>query len=186
MSDGCISDSHLFHYFLRPTDSATLERIRVEGLRSLSDQPEQAERLRAIEQAVPGHFARLYHDWARPVLHRPYDGRTGVFLTPIDFRQIPESWLRRRSRVVVPLQRLDIGDAVLTYDEDGQRVSLALNRDALIQARELWPVSRVVAQFGVDHQRLFFLVPQVVTYQSKPIPVHANDIDITTEDEPYD
>ena len=167
-----LSTTHLFHYALGA--GADLEAIVGEGLRPLSDFPD-SERWRELERHAPGFFAGLYRLVAEPVLRTPYE-RSGIFLTPIDFRRIPGSLLRDRPRLRVPVERIDAARAVLTYELDGERVSFPFGPEALEVAAGTWDADRVAAWFGRDRTRLFFLVPQVAAYQPR-IAVEAADVE---------
>lgn len=165
----------LYHYFFTDPSEEIVASICEKGLRPLSAQPDRAARLAEIERWSPGHFERLYHDWAEPILRHPYNGVTGVFLTPIDFRHLAGSLLETATRVAVPLDRIDPRHAVLTYQSD-RRVSLPLSRTNLERTRADWPDTRINEHFGIDPERVFYLVPQAVSYQTEPIPVNADDI----------
>jgi hypothetical protein len=156
VSTPVIHDRLLFHYLLGDSRPQPV-------LRPLSDFPD-SERWQAIQRAVPGHYEALYRAWAEPVLLRPYQN-SGVFLTPIDFRRVPGTILTDRPRVSVPVDAVDPEWAVLTYEWRGERVSRRLSREALADAAALWGVEDIRRWFGRDPQRLFFYVPQVVTYQ---------------------
>jgi hypothetical protein len=167
-----ISQTHLFHYAVaRDSD---FDAILREGLRPLSDFPE-SERWRQIEEHAPGFFERLYSLVAEPVLRVPYE-RSGIFLTPIDFRLLPGSLLHERARILIPVERIDAGSAVLTWDRDDGRVSLPFGPATLERARREWDAAAVESWFGRDKTRLFFHVPQVAAYQPR-IDVSAADVE---------
>lgn len=151
-----ISDDLLYHYLLGGSEPQST-------LRPLSDFPD-SERWLAVQRTVPGHYEALYRAWAEPVLLRQYPN-SGVFLTPIDFRQVPGASLSDGSRVDIPLESVDPEWAVLTYEWRGERISRRLSRQALEDAAGLWHIDDIERWFGRDRERLFFYVPQVVTYQ---------------------
>ena len=158
-----LSTTHLFHYALAA--DADLATVAAEGLRPLSDFPE-SKRWRAIEEQAPGFFELLYRAVAEPVLARPYE-RSGIFLTPIDFRRLPGSLLERRARLRIPIERIDAAAAVVTWELDGERVSRPFGAESIEEAAGLWDADLVTAWFGRDRSRLFFHVPQVATYQPR-------------------
>lgn len=167
-----VSRTHLFHYALQ--EDADLDPIVRDGLRPLSDFPD-GERWRAIEAELPGFFEQLYARLAEPVLGVPY-ANSGVFLTPIDFRELPGSLLHERARLRIPVERVDASRAVLTWEADGPRVVLPLGAEALARAAAEWDAERVTAWFGRDRTRLFFHVPQVAAYGGR-IPVEPGDVE---------
>jgi hypothetical protein len=164
MTGGPVHDGQLFHYLLG-------DAARHATLRPLSDFPD-SQRWQAVQREVPGHYEILYRAWAQPVLLRPYPN-SGVFLTPIDFRQLPGTSLHDRPRLEIPLESVDPDWAVLTYEWRGERVSRRLCPEALADAAALWRAADVERWFGRDRTRLFFHVPQVVTYQPGGVPVPA-------------
>lgn len=151
-----ISDDLLFHYLLGDREPRAT-------LRPLSDFPGSA-RWQEVQHGAPGHYEALYRAWAEPLLLRPYSN-SGVFLTPIDFRQVPGTILSDRPRLSIPLDSVDPEWTVLTYEWRGERVSRRLSREALADAAARWRVEDIQRWFGRDRRRLFFHVPQVVTYQ---------------------
>lgn len=170
----CIRADRLYHYFFAEPDDEEINRIFKEGLVPLSAQPDRADRLAEIEHHYPGHFEHLYNAWAEPVLKQPYPGSTGVFATPIDFRQVAGSILENAPRLQIPLARIDPDYAIITY-EDPDRISLPLNSQNLQLIADSWPAERVTRSFGRDPERLFYYVPQIVTYQPQPVQISAND-----------
>jgi hypothetical protein len=158
-----VSASRLFHYAL--DEGADLDEIVRDGLRPLSDFPD-GERWRQIEEQAPGFFEHVYRLVAEPVLQRPYE-RSGIFLTPIDFRLLPGSLLELRPRLAVPVDRIDPTRAVVTWELDGERVSRPFGPAALEEAAATWDDALVTEWFGRDRTRLFFHVPQVAAYQSR-------------------
>lgn len=158
-----LSTTHLFHYALEA--AADLASIAEEGLRPLSDFPE-SDRWRQFDQHAPGFFEFLYRSLAEPLLGRPYE-RSGVFLTPIDFRLLPGSLLHARPRIRIPVARIDASAAIVTWVLDGERVTRPFGPESLEEAAVLWDAELVTEWFGSDRTRLFFFVPQVVTYQPR-------------------
>ena len=171
---GVVSTTHLFHYAVVP--DADLGAIVEQGLRPLSDFPE-SDRWQEIERHAPGLFEGLYRLVAEPVLGRPYE-RSGIFLTPIDFRSLPGTLLHDRARLRIPLDRLEQETAVLTWDV-GERVSLPLSTASLGRAAAEWDADRVRSWFGRDPTRLFFHVPQVAAYQPR-IAIEPGDLEAYT------
>lgn len=174
MSKVVCSTDTLYHYLLNP-DTTSVSSMLENGLRPLSDFPE-SPRWKQIESAYPGFFKWLYGEFAAPVLKKPYDN-SGIFLSPIDFRRMPASFMQAKPRFNVPLERIDPKWAVLTYVVEEQRHSYALSPETLSKTAELWDEEMVARWFGVDSHRLFFYVPQVVTYQPGGIQVMKGDFD---------
>lgn len=169
---GIVSTTHLFHYAL--VAEADFDAIVREGLRPLSDFPD-GDRWREIEEHAPGFFERLYGLVAEPVLRRPYE-RSGIFLTPVDFRELPGSLLHGRPRLRIPVERIEAGSAVLTWERDEGRVSLPFSPEALERAGREWDADQVESWFGRDRTRLFFHVPQVAAYQPR-VTIDPGDVE---------
>jgi hypothetical protein len=167
-----VSTTHLFHYAVVP--DADFDAILRDGLRPLSDFPD-SERWQEIEQHAPGFFERLYAMVAEPVLERPYE-RSGIFLTPIDFRRLPGTLLHDRARLRIPVGRIEPGSAVLTWEREDGRVSLPLGRGSLERARAEWNEAEIRSWFGRDRTKLFFHVPQVAAYQAR-VDVVGRDVE---------
>jgi hypothetical protein len=161
------STDRLYHYLLG--GDAALGSIRERGLLPLSAMPE-SELWRALERDIPGFYLELYALFAEPVLGRPY-GNSGVFLTPIDFRRMPDLPLAARTRIAVPLAALDTGSAALTYELDGRRTVLPVSAATLEETARLWPEGMVRSWFGRDPGKLFLSVPQVASYREGGIRV---------------
>ena len=174
MNDLICSAESLFHY-LFSNDSAQAESILRIGLRPLSDFPESARWLE-IQAALPGFFEGLYREIAEPVVQKPYIN-SGIFLSPIDFRQLPESFLYDKPRFAIPLERIDPEWACVTYELDGSRSRLPYSPDTLQTTRQLWRRELVERWFGVDNHKVFYYVPQVVVYQPGGIPVQPGDFE---------
>jgi hypothetical protein len=173
---GVVSTTHLFHYAVVP--DADFDAILRDGLRPLSDFPDR-ERWRQIEEHAPGFFETLYGLVAAPVLGQPYE-RSGIFLTPIDFRLLPGTLLHDRARLRIPVDRIDQGSAVLTWEREDGRVSLPFGPAALVRAREEWDEEAVRSWFGRDRTKLFFHVPQVAAYQAR-VEVGTGDVEAPAE-----
>lgn len=167
-----ISTTHLFHYFLEGT--GPLPRILEEGLRPLSDFPDSA-RWQLIERHMPGFYRQLYEDWAMPVLRGAYS-TSGIFLTPIDFRAIPRHAMAGRARLRLPVDRIDPARAVVTSEPGGVRHRAGFTPEALRAVAAEWTAEDITAWFGRDPQKLFFFVPQVVTYQAR-VRVEPSDVE---------
>lgn len=158
-----VSTTHLFHYAV--VAEADFDAILREGLRPLSDFPD-GDRWQEIERHAPGFFEQLYAFVAEPVLDRPYE-RSGIFLTPIDFRLLPGTLLHERSRLRIPVERIEEGSAVLTWDRGEGRVRIPFGPEALERARSEWDADEIRSWFGRDRTKLFFHVPQVAAYQPR-------------------
>ena len=169
-----VSTDTLYHYFLNP-DDALVSSILENGLRPLSDFPD-SERWRELEAQMPGFYERLYQMIGQPVLGRPYHN-SGVFLTPIDFRRMPDHFMARLDRIRVPLQRLDRSSSALTYVVDEQRLSLPLSQQTLREAAVIWTAQMVREWFARDRSKIFFYVPQVAAYQAGGIPVSPEEVE---------
>lgn len=168
-----ISTEHLFHYFLSG-DQDSRKPVLEEGLRPLSDFPE-SQRWHLIERHEPGFFRKIHRLWAAPVLADEYTN-SGIFLTPIDFRAGGPKWMHERPRLRIPLNRVDPAKSVLTYKQLGQRRSFLLSEDALVKAAQLWSPAEIEAWLGKDPEKLFYFVPQVVTYQGRVL-VRPEDLE---------
>ena len=89
------STDRLYHYLLG--ERADLAPILDHGLLPLSAMPQSA-RWQAVEAARPGIFRSLYGLFAEPLLGSEYRN-SGVFLTPIDFRRLPDMTLALAPRL---------------------------------------------------------------------------------------
>jgi hypothetical protein len=171
MSKMVSSTTHLYHYMFYPDPGA--ERSFLEnGIRPLSDFPD-SERFRQIQEHMPGFYENLYKLFAEPVLQKPYQN-SGIFITPIDFRLLPGTFLAEKPRFNIPVERLDPTWSVLTYVLDDERVSLPYSTETLQQTAALWDEEMVRRWFGIDNTKVFFYVPQVAAYQGV--------IEVTSED----
>ncbi|MCP4288543.1 MAG: hypothetical protein GY792_29660, partial [Gammaproteobacteria bacterium] len=98
------STTHLFHYMFNPNQEA-LDSFLQNGILPLSDFPE-SERWKQLEAHMPGFYEKLYNMMAKAVLQKPY-ANSGVFITPIDFRLLPGSYLHDKPRFRIPVERID-------------------------------------------------------------------------------
>lgn len=84
--------------------------------------------------------------------------------------------MHERPRLRIPLNRVDPAKSVLTYKQLGQRRSFLLSEDALVKAAQLWSPAEIEAWLGKDPEKLFYFVPQVVTYQGRVL-VRPEDLE---------
>ncbi len=159
-----LSTTHLFHYFFSE-DAAARQAIVAEGLRPLSDFPD-SDRWRVLERQMPEFYPSLYEHFARPVHGHPHTN-SGVFLTPIDFRVVTDTFLSGKPRFRIPVDRIDPSEAVITYVADDERVSLPFAKETLAATAAMWPAESVRRWFALDPTKVFFFVPQVATYQGR-------------------
>lgn len=164
----CQTD-RLYHYLLNGEES--IDAILAEGLLPLSALPNDP-RWVSVAEYFPNLFESLYTLFAKPILIDPYRN-SGIFLTPIDFRAMPDQPLSNCRRIAVPVTAMDLTMATITYEWAAKRVVLALSPTSLAQVRDLWTDDLVQDWFGRDQHRLFFFVPQVVTYQGN-IPIQRS------------
>lgn len=157
----CSSD-YLFHYLMNPEHEDFLSFYR-NDLRPLSDFPD-SQRWKQVQEHMPGFYEQLYRMIAEPILQKPYL-YSGIFVTPIDFRLLPGSYLEAKARFRFPINRIDSDLAVITYVLDDQRVTLPFSQDNLAKTAELWDGEMITKWFGVDKTKVFFYVPQVAVYQ---------------------
>jgi hypothetical protein len=109
------------------------------------------------------------------VLQKPYTN-SGIFLSPIDFQLAPGTLLHSKSRIRVPISRLDPDYSVLTYVLEEQRVVLPLTGENLVETARLWTEAMIRTWFAKDPNRMFFYVPQIAAYQGR-IAVLPEDIE---------
>jgi hypothetical protein len=169
----CETDT-VFHALLNP-ELALIDSIVTNGLRPLSDFPD-SERWQQIQQHVPGMFEKLYADIAQPVLKKPYLN-SGIFVSPINFRHLPQSVMHNKTRVKIPLSRIDPDYACLTYVIDEERISLPLTPETMAETAVLWTDEMVTKWFAKDNSKIFYYVPQIAVYQPQGIEVFAEDIE---------
>lgn len=160
----------LYHYLLENNSNAT--SFIDKGLLPLSAFPESTA-WKNLEKVLPGFYQQLYELIAEPIIKQPHIN-SGVFLTPIDFRLIPGSYLSDHTRIAIPREIIDPDCAVLTYVFDEERVSLPLSEENLKQAASLWPADKIKQWFAKNPNMIFFYVPQVVVYQDRGIPIKAD------------
>lgn len=165
------STTHCYHYFFEPEPGA-LDSILDDGIRPLSDFPDSA-RWRQLEDRIPDFYRGVYELIGPPVLTGPYTN-SGIFITPIDFRKLPGSYLQDKARFAIPIERIDPVQSVLTYALDDERVNVPLSGGQLEETAELWDDGMVSQWFGIDPTKAFFYVPQVAAYQGR--------IDVTEQD----
>lgn len=158
------STTYLYHYLFNPTDDS-LDNFLNTGIRPLSDFPD-SPRWKQLQEHMPGFYENLYNMMAEPLLQKPYPN-SGIFITSIDFRLLPGTYLHEKPRFNIPLARIDPAWTVLTYVLNDERVSLHFGPEALQQTAELWDETMIRAWFGKDNTRMFFYVPQVAVYQGR-------------------
>ena len=98
------------------------------------------------------------------MIQKPYLN-SGVFLTPIDLKLLPDSIMSNKCRLEIPIAKIDPEWAVITYVYNDKRISLTFSKNNLENSSKLWNKQLVERWFGVDRERLFYYVPQIVTYQ---------------------
>ncbi len=165
------STTHLFHYIFNPNREA-LDSFLQNGIRPLSDFPE-SERWQQLEEQMPGFYKKLYNMMAEPVLQKPY-ANSGIFITPIDFRLLPNTYLYDKPRFRIPVEHIDPKMTVISYVIDDERISLPFMAENRQKVADLWDEAKVKRWFAVDNSKVFFYVPQVAAYQGR--------IDITQDD----
>ena len=164
----CRTD-RLYHYLLgEPPDVAP---ILAHGLLPLSAMPQSAK-WRAVEAARPGIFRSLYGLFAEPVLGSEYRN-SGVFLTPIDFRLLPDMTLALAPRVALPLSAVPVEHSALTYELGGHRHVSPVTAAKLARTAEIWTENLVREWFGRDRSMMFDYVPQGAVYPEGGIPVRS-------------
>ena len=168
------STENVYHALLNTGDEI-IASILGQGLRPLSDFPE-SDRWQQINAQMPGFFENLYEMIAADVLQKPYMN-AGVFVSPIDFQRLPESIMHGKTRVKIPVSRIDPQYACLTYVLDGKRTSLPFSAENLALAAKIWTADMVTEWFARDPSKIFFYVPQVAVYQPGGIVVEEADIE---------
>jgi|GEM_PF-1735185 len=168
------STTHLYHYVFNE-ESDTLASMLEIGMRPLSHFPE-SERWKKIQEHIPGMFKNLYENFVQSVIQKPYSN-SGIFVTPIDFYRLPGTYLHDKTRIAIPVASLDPGWSAIMYVLDDERHSLALNQETFQSAAEIWHEDMVREWFGKDKSKVFFYVPQVVTYQPDGIPITEDFIE---------
>jgi len=119
------STEYVYHALLNP-EFDKIEAICKDGLHPLSDFPE-SDRWKQLEQAMPGFYKNLYEGVAQPVIKKPYSN-SGIFVTTIDFQKLPNSFLNNKTRIKIPIEKLDPNYCVLTYVINEERISLELTQ----------------------------------------------------------
>lgn len=171
MAQMVCSTTHLYHYLFNP-DESVLESFLTQGIRPLSDFPD-SERWKQLEAHVPGFYKNLYAMMAELVIQKPYPN-SGIFITPIDFRKLPGTYLHDKPRFNIPIDRIDPDWTVLTYVLNEERIGRPFGQETLRETANLWDEALIREWFGKDNTRVFFYVPQVGVYQGR--------IEVTLED----
>ena len=161
------SVDRLYHYML--SGARDLGSILEHGLLPLSARPE-SDRWKQMESGRPGFFEWIYEAFAKPIVQLPYR-HSGVFLTPIDFRDMAGVKIADLPRIVIPLDAVDPLTASVTYMLNGQRMIRPLTVEDLEDTARIWSEDMVRAWFAKDRTMMFFHVPQVAAYQEGGIPV---------------
>lgn len=167
------SATHLFHYMFNP-DQDSLDSFLRNGIRPLSDFPE-SDRWKQLEEHMPGFYENLYKMMAEPFLKKPYTN-SGIFITPIDFRLLPGTYLYDKPRLRIPIQRIDPATTVITYVLEDERIVLPFATENLENITYIWDEEMVRQWFAKDNTKVFFYVPQVAAYQGE-IQVFEEDFD---------
>ena len=165
--------THLYHALLNTGDEIVASVLE-NGLRPLSYFPE-SKRWQQINSQMPMFFENLYKMIAEPVLKKPYEN-SGVFVSPIDFSLLPDSIMYGKTRIKIPVERINADYACLTYVIDDTRISLPLNEENLTEAARIWDAAKVMEWFGKDQSKVFFYVPQIAVYQPEGIEVEKADL----------
>lgn len=160
----CRTDT-LYHYLLGGDEA--LPGILSRGLLPLSAFPD-SERWQKAEPL----YRDLYAQWAEPLLG-PFRN-SGVYFTPIDFRQLPGSYLYNRTRIAIPVAEFPAERALLTYELEGRRTIVPLTSEALEQAAAIWSADLVKAWFARNPRMSFYYVPQVAVFPEGPVAVQPS------------
>ena len=168
------STETVYHALLNP-EFDKVEAIIQNGLRPLSDFPE-SDRWQQLEKQMPGFYQNLYASIAQPVLKKPYIN-SGIFVTPINFQRLPDSFMNNKTRIKIPLTELDPAYCVLTYVIDEERVSLELTAENLERTVDIWTAEMVTTWFAKDNTKIFYYVPQIAVYQPQGIVVRREQIE---------
>jgi putative acetyltransferase len=168
------SPDFAFHVLLNPQEGL-IASILNSGLRPLSDFPD-SQRWQTIQAHLPGIFEQLYNELAYPIIQKPYLN-SGVFVSPIDFRHLPDSFMYRKTRIKIPMARIDPNFASLTYILNDRRVTLRLTRENLQATSSLWSATMIREWFARDQSRMFYFVPQIAIYQPGGIYIEPSDIE---------
>jgi len=84
---------------------------------------------------------------------------SGIFVTPIDFRLLPGTFLQDKPRINIPIDRLDPEWTVLTYVLDEERVSLPYTPDTLKGTAKIWDEDLVRRWFADSAKCTLHLAP---------------------------
>ena len=165
------STTHLFHYLFNPNQDS-LDSFLENGIRPLSDFP-NSDRWKQLEEHMPGFYENLYKMMAEPLLKKPYPN-SGIFITPIDFRLLPDTYLYDKPRFKIPIERIEPEMTVVTYVLDDERILLPFTDETLKDIAKKWDEKLVRRWFNVDNTKAFFYVPQVAAYQGRIEVVQAD------------
>jgi len=168
------STKNVYHALLNP-EFDKVEAILKDGLRPLSDFPD-SDRWKQLEEHMPGFYKKLYEEIAQPIINKPYSN-SGIFVTPIDFQKLPGSIMNNKTRLTIPMARLDPDYCVLTYVLNEKRESLKLTPENLEKAADIWTDEMVQTWFAKDPSKIFFYVPQIAVYQPHGIPVQREEVE---------
>ncbi len=168
------STQYLYHTLLN-SEFQKVDSILKNGLRPLSDFPD-SDRWQQLEKHMPGFYENLYEQVAQPLLQKPYI-HSGIFVSPIDFQKLPLSLMYNKTRLRIPIARLDPTCCVITYVLNNERVSLSLTLENLAKTADIWDAGMVQTWFAKDKTKMFYYVPQVAIYQSPGIPIEQDDLE---------
>jgi len=172
------STNYVYHSLLNP-EFDKVEPILNDGLQPLSNFP-NSDRWQQIEKHMPGFYKNLYKNVAQPIIKKPYTN-SGIFVTPIDFQQLPASLMYNKTRIKIPMTRLDPAYCVITYMLNDERISLALTPENLEETAIIWNADLVNTWFAKDKAKMFYYVPQIAIYQPHGIPIERDDIEEFTK-----
>ena len=168
------SIQYLYHTLLN-SEFDKVDPILKNGLRPLSDFP-NSDRWQQIEKHMPGFYKNLYDQIAQPILQKPYR-HSGIFVTPINFQKLPSSLMYNKTRLRIPIERLDPAYCVITYVLNNERVSLGLTLENLEKTANIWDADMVQTWFAKDRTKMFYYVPQVAIYQPQGVPIEQDDLE---------
>ena len=172
------STEYVYHALMNP-EFDKVETIIKGGLRPLSDFPD-SDRWQQLEKQMPGFYKNLYASIAQSIVNKPYTN-SGIFVTPIDFQNLPASMMNSKSRFKIPVARLDPEYCVVTYVIQEERVSLPLTSANLKKVAEIWTAAMVQTWFAKDLSKIFYYVPQIAVYQPQGITVMREDFEEFTK-----
>jgi hypothetical protein len=161
-------------------DQASMDSFLQNGIRPLSDFPD-SERWKQLEEHMPGFYKDLYAVMAEPIIKKPY-ANSGIFITPIDFRLLPGTFLYDKPRIRIPMERIAAEMTVITYVLHDERVALPFSIDACQDIAATWDEELVRRWFAVDRTKIFFYVPQAAAYQGK---IEVSEVDFELENVEY-